>query len=391
MNSFKASKFLSYYDKVGIDHDNIKKNKLSQWLFNAYYFFFHEKRNSLSYKTNHLILGSNIILDLILAYKLAYLEIYNDKNNKPKSISIFFSKKMDFWNYNLPSTPLFKKQLQKKIEFFNLNHENILTEPKIKNLPESQFFKYIQNDDNVKGLDNKKMILTILKDFNELNKINNNIFIKFIDISHHQVYNIFNVSEVCKKEGSQNNNHAYNNILRLAHINEVKKLDYPNEYEYLKENLKRVKSYDYLYEDLINGLTQYPKLSCNLDKKSTVCPDYNILTYYLLVENIYITSSTDLHPWANLKIKTVYFGKNEDFLQNNNTHHIYQDKTFIHEVINTYFEKNDLSLMNFDYSVQVFKNSDKPNYHFLGSSHKIANSANSFMAQPLLDLDFIFK
>lgn len=412
MNIFTQSKYLDYYDKVAIDHDNIKKNKLTQLLFNSYYFFFHEKKNSLTHKTPHLILGSNIFLNLLLSYKIAYLEIINNQKDfkKIKTISLFFDKNMDFWNYNIPLTPIFIKMLQSKLKQFDMMYNNVLSNPQIKNIQPSYLFEYVNNENNLYHLDNKKLIQAFIKDLDNLNIQTKQSFIKLVNIDNFQVYNSFNVQNICKKIGPKNDNYIYNNILRLAHKKEVEKLQYPQEYEYLKENIKRVNAYNYLFNDfeisITNSKTLKPFLIQNVI--STICPDYNILTYYLLVENLYITSSTNLHPWANIKMLPTYetqdlmskslyeFSEEQTQLVNNelidnkqekSTHQAYQDK-LITEIKNTYFDSNGIESMQFDYFIKVANSNSKFNYY--GSAKKIANNPYSFMAQPLLDLDKIF-
>lgn len=417
MNRFKKAKYAQYYDKVGIDHDNIKKNTLNRLFFNMYYFFYHEKRNSIVYKTDTLIIGSNILLDILLAYKLAYLEIEQYLTNKiqPKTITVFYNKNMDFWNYNIPTTPLFKNLLEKKLREFNFTHQNILSSP-LSNSEDrgSQLFNYITNESNHKTLDNKKMIKAILEDLHSLNKINDKPFIQFINLNDYQFYNTFNVSKVCKKRGLKNDSYLYDNVLRLASLKEVEKLKYPKEYEYLKENLKRASSYEYLYEDFEKLLQSYNNFKLNMINapQTTLCPDYKVLTYYILSQNIFFTSSVNLHPWAELKISPSYknneskevFQKtlhefdenyNENFYHNinnqiNNQSHLKIHETqLIENVEKDYFNNNNIESMKFDYSVQVL-NQDKT-HNFFGSSRKIANSAYSFMSQPMLDIENIFS
>jgi hypothetical protein len=422
MTIFNQSKYLNYYDKAVIDHDNIKKDKFTQLLFNSYYFFFHEKKNNLVHKTNHLILGSNIFLNLLLAYKLAYLEIINNHNsnnisntkNKKniKTISVFFNKNMDFWNYNIPLTPIFKKMLLSKLKQFNLIYQNILSKPTINNLNSSELFNCLNNESNIFNLDNKQLIKCIIKDLEAINSLSQKPFINLINMNDLKIYNSFNVQNVCKKIGKKNEEYIYNNILRVAHQKEIDKLNYPKEYEYLKENIKRVNSYDYLFHDFEN-LTQKtetlkPLMMSNLT--TTICPDYNILTYYLLVENMYITSSTDLHPWANIKITPTY--KDQDIMNKNlyefneqqtqsmeipnnimdfnekSSIQTYQDE-LVNEIKTLYFNPNEVESMPFDYLIKI-ANSDS-NFNYYGSAKKIANNPLSFMSQPLLDLEKIFN
>ena len=146
--------------------------------------------------------------------------------------------------------------------------------------------------------------------------------------------------------------------------------------------------------------------------QTTLCPDYKVLTYYILSQNIFFTSSVNLHPWAELKISPSYknneskevFQKtlhefdenyNENFYHNinnqiNNQSHLKIHETqLIENVEKDYFNNNNIESMKFDYSVQVL-NQDKT-HNFFGSSRKIANSAYSFMSQPMLDIENIFS